>query len=198
MATAKHQFPEHLQAASDEVIAEFNAGVPEPKSFKKITEWLEGDGWDALIADLGDQMAINLTGLGYDRFDDSELRAYCDIPDEQVVSDADRIRWGREQIDSVLNNYDDVLLPSVHAYQLTSSDGQSAWVGCLVEIHGQLGPACYWQGLWPSREAFWHALGSEYGYWVTPLMGDVTDEAILSHWQKPKPAKKRRVRKPRN
>ncbi len=198
MATANNQLPLYLQIACDEAIEAFKSGNAEPESFKQVTDWLEGDGWDALIADLGDQMAINLTGLGYDRFDDSELRAYCDIPDEQVVSDADRIRWGREQIESVLNNYDDALLPSVHAYQLTSSDGQSAWVGCLVEIHGQLGPACYWQGLWTSREVFWHALGSEYGYWVTPLMGDVTDEAILSHWQKPKPAKKRRVRKPRN
>ena len=76
------QFPEYLQAACIEVIAAFNAGEPQPESFKKITEWLEEDGWDALIADLGDQMAINLTGLGYDRFDDSELRACCDIPDE--------------------------------------------------------------------------------------------------------------------
>jgi hypothetical protein len=114
------------------------------------------------------------------------------MPDEQPISDVDRLRWGREQIDRVLNNYDDDLLPSVHAYQLTSSDGQCAWVGCLVEIHGQLGPACYWQGLWPSREAFWNALGSEFSYWVTPLMGDVTDEAILSHWQKTK-----RVKMPR-
>ena len=32
---------------------------------------------------------------------------------------------GREQIDSVLDNDDDVLLPSVHAYQLTSSNGQN-------------------------------------------------------------------------
>mgnify|MGYP001125546184 CR=1 FL=1 len=101
---------------------------------------------------------------------------------------------GREQIDSVLDNDDDVLLPSVHAYQLISSDGQSARVGCLVEIHGQLGPACYWHGLWPSREAFWNALGSEYGYWVTPLMGDVTDEAIFSHRRGPSRPKKRRSR----
>jgi len=189
------QFPEHLQAACDEAIAAFNAGEPEPESFKTITEWLEEDGWDALIADLGDQMAINLTALGRYQFTDIELRANSDMPDEQSISDTDRLRWGREQVDSVLNNYDDDLLPSVHAYQLTSSDGQSAWVGCLVEIHGQLGPACYWQGLWPSREAFWDALGSEYGYWVTPLMGDVTDEAILSHWQKPNQTAKRAIKR---
>jgi len=61
---------------------------PSLKVSRKLQSVLEEDGWDALIADLGDQMAINLTGLGYDRFDDSELRACCDIPDEQVVSGA--------------------------------------------------------------------------------------------------------------
>jgi hypothetical protein len=188
------QFAEHLQVACDEAIAAFKADQPEPESFKQVTDWLEVDGWDALIADLGDQMAINLTALGYYQFTDIELRANRDIPDDQPISDTDRLQWGREQVDQVLNNYDDDLLPSVHAYQLTSSDGESAWVGCLVEIHGQGGPVCDWKGLWPSREVFWHALGSEYGYWVTPLMGDVTDEAILSHWQKPKPARKRRDR----
>ncbi len=194
MATAI-QFPEHLQAACDEAIAAFKAGKPEPVSFKQVTDWLEADGWDSLIADLGDQMAINLTALAHYQFTDIELRANSDIPDEQPISDPDRLQWARKQIDRVLNNYDDDLLPSVHTYQLTSSDRQSAWVGCLVEIHGQLGPACYWQGLWPSREAFWAALGKEYDYWVTPLMGDVTDEAILYHWQKPKPTKKRRPHK---
>jgi len=178
--------PEHLQVACDEAIAAFNTGDPEPESFKQITEWLEEDGWDALIADLGDQMAITLTELGYYRFTDIELRANSDITDDQTISDIDRLRWGREQIDYVLDNDDDDMLSSVHAYKLTSSDGQSAWIGCLVEIHGQLGPACYWQGLWSSREAFWNALGSEHGYWVTPLMGEVTDEVILSHWKKPK------------
>ena len=182
-------FPDYLQAACDEAIAAYKARETEPASFKRITQWLEEDGWDALIADLGDQMAINLKALGYYQFTDIELRANSDMHDAQPISDTDRLRWGREKIDEVLENYDDDMLPSVHAYELISSDGQSAWVGCLVEIHGQLGPACYWQGLWPSREAFWHALGSEYAYWVTPLMGDVTDEAILFHWQEPKRTK---------
>jgi len=185
MATAKHLFPASLQAACDEAIAAYMARKAEPESFTQVTDWLEGDGWDSLIADLGDQMAVNLAALSHDQFTDSELRASNNIPDDQTVSDADRLCWGHEKIDEVLNNYDDCLLPSVHAYELISSDGQSVWVGCLVEIHGQLGPACYWQGLWPSREAFWHALGSDYVYWVTPLMGDVTDEAILFHWQEP-------------
>ena len=198
MATTNNQFPQYLQVACDEAIAAFKVGKAEPESLKQVTDWLEVDGWNALMADLEEQMAINLRNLAAYRFNDIELRNDRDIPDDQPISDEDRLAWGRDQVDQVLNNYDDYFMPSVHAYQLTSSDGESACVGCLVEIHGQGGPVCDWKGLWPSREAFWNALGSEYGYWVTPLMGDVTNEAILSHWQKPKPARKRRARTPRN
>jgi hypothetical protein len=75
MATANNQFPLYLQTAYDEAIEAFKSGKAEPESFKQVTDWLERDGWDALIADLGDQMAINLTGLGYDWFADIKLRA---------------------------------------------------------------------------------------------------------------------------
>ena len=184
-------FPEHLQAACDEAIAAFKSGEPEPQSLEAIKEWLDVDGWDALIADLGDQMAINLTALADDQFMDGELRANLDIPNDQPVTDADRLRWGREKIDEVLNNYDDYLLPSVHAYQLVSSSGDTAWLGCLVEIHGQGGPACKWQGLWSTRESFWQALGENNAYWLVPLMGDVPDAVILSLWPKPKRSRKR-------
>jgi hypothetical protein len=188
-------FPEHLQAACDEAIAAFKSAKPESKSLGAIKEWLEVDGWDALIADLGDQMAINLAALAYDQFTDGELRANLDIPDDQSVTDTDRLQWGREKIDEVVNNYDDCLLPSVHAYQLVSSNGDTAWIGCLVEIHGQLGPACQWQGLWPSREFFWMALGENNAYWLVTLMGDVPDEVILSLWPKPKRSRKRVTKK---
>jgi hypothetical protein len=58
--------PAQLHAVCDEAIAAFKAGKPEPENFKQVTDWLEVDGWDALIADLGDQMAINLRAMGYD------------------------------------------------------------------------------------------------------------------------------------
>lgn len=182
---AVNKLPEFLQADCDEVVAAFNNGKTAPKNLEKIKEWLEVDGWDDLIADLGEQMAINLADLSQFDFNDQEARDSQDIPDDLPVTDEDRIRWGRNKIDSVLSEYDDCLLPSLHTYTLKASDGSTATIGCLVEIHGQGGPVCEWQGLWASREEFLDSLGKGGKYWVTPLMGDVPGEVILSFWEKP-------------
>lgn len=179
-------FPEHLQAACDEVIAAFKASKPQPKILESIKEWLEVDGWDALIADLGEQMAVKLRLLALMKFEDTELRDGEDIPDEDSVTDVDRVKWGHTQIDQVIADCDDYLFASVHAYELTSTQGDIVILGCLVDIQGQAGAVCDWQGLWPSRESFWQALGKNHEYWLVPLMGDVPDEVVLFLWQKPK------------
>lgn len=182
---AVNKLPKFLQADCDEVVAAFNNGKTALKNLEKIKEWLEVDGWDDLIADLGEQMALKLYYLAQHQFNDGELRASEGIPYDLAVTDDDRIHWGRTQIDRVFNDYDDYLLPSVHTYQLTATDGSTAIIGCLVEIQGQGGPVCEWEGLWASREEFLYALGKDANYWVTPLMGDVPNETILSLWEKP-------------
>jgi len=184
------QMPEHLQSVCDEVIAAFKANKPIPDSLNAITDWLTDDGWDALIVDLGDQMAVSLRAFADLQFDDRELRACEDIPEDLPITDKDRLQWGRSHINSIINDYDEYWMPSVHTYELTSTEQETAVIGCLVKIHGQSGPVCNWQGLWESRDAFWAALGENNEFWVTPLMGDVPDEVILSLWQKPKRAKK--------
>lgn len=180
------QFPAHLQAACDEAIADFKAGEPEPKSLETIIEWLKFDGWDYLTEDLGDQMAISLWTLADLEFQEKELRVCMDIPENVPITDADRIEWGRSHINRVLNECDGYLMPSIHTYELKSTAGEAVVIGCLVEIHGQAGAVCQWKGLWVSRKAFLAALGERNEYWVTPLMGDVPDEVILSLWHKPK------------
>ena len=157
-----------------------------PASLNDIQEWLAIDGWDELISDLGEQMVINLGFLSHFEFDESELRSELDIPKTTPVSDQDRIAWGRACIDRVLNEDDGYLLPSIHTFELKGSDGSTVIIGCLFEIHGQLGPVTNWRGLWRSRDAFLQSLGNEYEYWVTPLMGDMPDEVILQLWKRSK------------
>jgi len=178
--------PSHLQAACDDVVAAFHAGKEMPPSLKDIQEWLKFEGWDELISDLGDQMALNLGYLSDFYFEESELRSELDIPKKTPISDQARIDWGRKCIDKVLDEYDGYLLPSLHTYELKASDGSTATMGCLVEIHGQSGPVTIWRGLWRYRDAFLHSLGNEYEYWVTPLMGDIPDEVILKLWKSSK------------
>ncbi len=59
MNIAPH-LPPSLQAVADTVLREFSAGVDEPEGLSLIHEWLEVDGWDFLIADLGEQSALKL------------------------------------------------------------------------------------------------------------------------------------------
>jgi hypothetical protein len=71
-------------------------------------------------------------------------------------------------------------------------------IGCIVEIHGQAGPACQWEGLWKSRDDFLAAVGDGEGFWVTPMMGEIPDEVILKLWQKPKATKRRSTKRAKN
>lgn len=180
----KTKLPADLQKTCDEVVAAFHAGREFKEGIEKIQAWLEDEGWDDLIADLGEQMVINLGYLSQCQFCDSELRPEMDIPDDVPVTDRDRIQWGREKIDDALTGDDEYLLPSLHTYTLEASDGSSSVIGCLVEVHGQSGPVCDWQGLWKSREDFLDSFRGDIYSWVTPLMGDVPDDVILSLWQK--------------
>jgi len=198
MSTSSVELPKDLQTVADGLVTSY---WNESKAFDgliDIQNWLEVDGWDALISDLDQGMAINLGYLSELQFQDQELRLCMGIPNHQTLTDEDRIRWGRSHIDRVLAEYDEYLLPSVHTYELRSLNGLKVVIGCIIEIHGQGGPVCQWQGVWPTRESFLEALGKDYQYWVTPLMGDVPDEVILSLWQKPKVSKKQAAKSTKN
>jgi hypothetical protein len=194
----KPNLPGSLQLSVNLALEAFRNGNSNPESLKHVYEWLEVEGWDDLIGDLGEQLAINLGRLSHLKFNDYEARYYLDVPDDEMMTDQYRVAWGRMQIDRVLSEYDEYLLPSLHTYQIYSDDGNSAVIGCLVEIHGQAGPVCQWQGLWNTRDEFLAAVGDGKSYWVTPLMGDVPDTQILELWQKPKGVKKRSKKRANN
>jgi len=58
----KTKLPADLQKTCDEVVAAFHAGREFKEGIEKIQAWLEVEGWDDLIDDIGDQVAI---ALGY-------------------------------------------------------------------------------------------------------------------------------------
>ena len=79
MNTAPH-LPPNLQAVADTVLREFSAGVEAPEGLSLIYEWLEVDGWDFLINDLGEQSALKLGYIAQLEFSDSETRYNLEIP----------------------------------------------------------------------------------------------------------------------
>ena len=193
MMNTESCLPPDLQPVADAVLRDFAAGVEEPDGLTRICEWLEIDGWDFLIADLGEQNALKLGYIAQLEFTDEEARYNLDIPEEVEIQDADRLSWARQRINYAQAGDDTYLLASLHAYQLIGSDGSTAFVGCLIEVHGQGGPVCEWWGLWRTPAEFYDAVGDGGYNWVTPRMGEISDQVILSMWQKPKRRGKKRA-----
>jgi len=176
--------PFDLQAIADRAIREFEVGNSEPAVLTPIYEWLEVDGWFSLINDLGDQIAIRLGYIAECDFTDDAARVGLGMPDEVELGDSHRIEWARRRIERAQSGEDWNLGASLHAYKLISSDGAYAFIGCLIESRGQWGDDCNWWGLWKSREDFYDSIGKGGHTWVTPYMGEITDELILSLWEK--------------
>jgi len=177
-------FPPELQLACDESVASFKQSHQESPELKKIKEWLEVDGWDNLLADYGENTVIKIGSVAQLDFNDEELRANLGFESDHDVTDFDRILWGRQCINYLFDGGDESFLCDILCYQLKATNGDTVVIGCLVENQGQGGPVCDWQGLFNTKVEFLNSLTQEWGFWITPLMGDVTDEAILSYWQK--------------
>ena len=72
MMNAETCLPPDLQPVADAVLRDFAAGVEEPDGLTRICEWLEVEGWDFLIADLGEQNALKLGYIAQLEFSDEE------------------------------------------------------------------------------------------------------------------------------
>ncbi len=182
--TNKSNLSPKLQLACDESVASFKESYQESPELEKIKEWLEVDGWDDLLANYGESTAIKIGELAQYQFNDDELLANLDLPSDYKVADIDRIKWGRQCINDLFDGGDESFLCDLLCYELKATNGDSAFIGCLLENQGQGGPVCDWQGLFNTKEEFLNSLTQVWGFWITPLMGDVTDEVILSYWQK--------------
>lgn len=181
MNKIKDKLPFHLQRILDEVIGAFYGGDVAHDGVKEIEEWFELEGWDILISDSDDQMAIKLCALS-SRCNDQELHACENIADNTVLQDSDRIAWVRGLIESAQGTGDGSFLLSVHAHTLQATEGKTAVIGCLIEIQGQLGPNCHWQGLHATKESFLHSLSEGRAYWVAPHLEAIPEKVVLSWW----------------
>jgi hypothetical protein len=174
--------PTALQPVIDRAVAHAWGEGPEPAEIELLYEWLNVDGWDALIADLGDEMALQIDYLARLYFDDGELRAMLGKADDEPVTNDERVAYTRERIDSIVaGDGDDSFYSSVHAYPLTDRAGRVAILGCTVDIHGQAGPVPTWHGFYRSKEAFFQVLVDE-GHWLGSDLPAVTDRQILEKW----------------
>lgn len=175
--------PEELQPMIDALVAHAWGEGPAPKDIGPLYDWLTVDGWDALIADLGDEMALMIDCLADLNFTDGEFRATVGKADDEPVTDAERVDYARQLIARIeAGEYDDYFYPSVHAYPLTDRRGRQAVLGCTVEIHGQGGAVPNWDGAFVSRDAYMSYL-SHHGYWLSSQIERLEDAQILAKWK---------------
>ncbi len=175
--------PQDLQPVIDALVAHAWGEGPEPADSERLYEWLTVDGWDALIADLGDEMALKIDYLADLQFNDGEFRAMVAKEEHESVTDAERVDYARQLIAKIeAGEYDDYFYPSVHTYPLIDSQGRHAVLGCTVDVHGQAGPVPSWDGAFSNREAYLFWL-TQNGYWLASQTDTVEDAQILSKWR---------------
>lgn len=190
------QHPSTLQRMIDQSLLSVREGNSFPESLQPIQEWLEIDGFDDLIADLDEGIAVDIFRFGDGFFCDERLRdglydfgagAFSQTPRSSKITNKHRIDFLRAALE-LLNTQggtygDGITDPTLHTYPLSSSDGMTAVLAYRIEIHGQAGPKVIWHGLWSDRASFILAV-REQGLWLQSDLLNQTDEFLLSLWNR--------------
>ncbi len=179
---SRQGLPIELQPIGDALVEHALRGAPFPADFEKLEAWLEVEGWEDLIADLGDEYALKLDNLAEYNFFDDQLRDHLEIGEGEKVTDSLRVRYARQLIATGLQGDDGYLFVSVHSYPLIHRDGREAILGCSVETPGQAGDVVVCHGAFPSRREFCAALAAS-GYLLLSEVESLTDSMILELWK---------------
>ena len=181
--TISPQLPEELHEARDAVIESVYKGLVPPKSLELIQEWLEGDGWDALIGSMANEtMAVDLNQFASYSFSDEEYIAGW-LDEEQPITDAMRIAHARMLISNASDGDDGYLVPSVYSFNIQSNNGKSAVVAATMRMMGQAGPETSWWGVYKTHMDFLEHL-KKTGLVPVECIKDITDDEVLAYWKK--------------
>ena len=176
-----HQLPEELYQVRDAVIENIHKGIEPPASLGLIQEWLEGDGWDALVASIG-TMAVDLNQLAESTYTDKEFILGW-LGEKQTITDDMRITHARMLISQASNGDDGYLVPSVYSFTIKSGDGRSAVIAAIMHMMGQGGPETSWWGAYKTHKEFLDAL-KKAGLIPIEYIKDLTDAEVLNFWKK--------------
>lgn len=182
------EFPTKLIQIRDQVIDHVRQNTPEPKNLGDLVSWFEDEGWDEILSAWGsDHVALKIEDLASMKFDDKEMIA-CEGLDYPLTDEL-RIDYARRVISDSFKESDGYDCPSVHAVEIKKSNGDSAVLGWVMEIHGQGGPVAVFQGAFRDKENFYQLLSS-WGFLLDSNEQNLTDEAILKLWTKPSKPKR--------
>jgi hypothetical protein len=159
-------------------------GAPLTSDLSKLVEWLDCDGWDAMVhawEKAGEPIALRLGELAHE-FTDVELRGWMDIGPNDEMTDALRLRYVRKRIKAALESDCDSLSPTVNPYHLERTDGRTAILGCTAELYGQGGWEVTCHGVFPTVEQFYRRL-KKLGFWLEGDLATLDDAQLLTMWR---------------
>ncbi len=176
------KLPKAVQDQADQAIEAYYSNRSDPEALEAVQEYLVSDGWDELYAISNEATALNLGSFAQEYFYDSELRAHIGLPDDEPISDADRLEFARTEISRVVEELDDSLVPSIVHCTIKDRKGRAVIVGGYIEIHGQLGPETTWLNLTRSEADFKSQLKARELIPADQIDG-ISDEQILLLWR---------------
>lgn len=172
--------PENLESIRDAAI-DFALGRvnSEPEDLKELYEWLELDGWDALVGkDSKEEFMLNIPYLADSCFLDTELEAWEGVPLGDITDEI-RIKFARERITNAWGE-DENMIKSVCAAELKNHIGESAFVCAMMDIQPG-GATADWAGIFKSFPEYLNHL-KNIGFVSESDFEKVTDEEILLLW----------------
>lgn len=174
--------PKKLTAIRDQVIDHVRKNTPLPDKLSELINWYESDGWDILVPVWAEEehVALNFNSISL-YFCDTELAANQEV--DATVTDELRVQYARGLVSSTFENNDGYDCPSVQVVELKKSNGESAVLGWLIEIHGQGGPVAIYHGAFKDKYQFFQHL-EDSDYLIDSKQQNMTDEAILKLWSK--------------
>jgi len=185
------QMPPEVQAACDKAVAATLAGHdPLPEDLEVLQGWLEIDGWE-LVANLPDEIFLtDLRELRQYFEDDWVTSVFLDwVPDEDLdvdnITDDDRLNWARYICDAVDRgklSENECLLTAAHPVRLVATNGNSAYIVCMLLFQGQAGFDVEWHGIWKDRQEFLDYLSTLDAYCLYEHASELADDRILSMW----------------
>lgn len=138
-----------------------------------------------------EHVALNLNSTSTSLYlCDTELIANQE--DDATVTDELRIQYARKLISSTFENNDGYDCPSVQVVDLKKSNGESAVLGWLIEIHGQGGPVAIYHGAFKDKYQFFQHL-EDRDFLLDSEEQNLTDEKILKLWTKRSKKSKKKV-----
>jgi hypothetical protein len=174
--------PDELQQVANSLVAHVNQGSPIPKKLFELVHWFETEGLEDLIAAWeNEEVAMKLGEFARTRFTDRNVIENEDC--EGPITNTQRLAFARKLIANYFCSYDDGwIIPSIHIVKLENRSGACAFLGWLLEIHGQGGEAPLYRGVFSSKESFFASL-REANFLLMSEQHLIDDLNLLALWQ---------------